>query len=278
MSIATPSINHTTAIGQSRLSAQKAPGHWVLAQLGKRVLRPGGLHATRALIEALQIKKTDHVVEFAPGLGLTAEMIEAKWPAAYVGIDRDLPSVQQLQAKLASHFCRFVHAPCEATGLPGGSADKLIGEAMLSMHPEITKTNILAEAHRLIKTDGLYGLHELALTDEHLPDHERRRLRKNMSQVIHNGVTPLTTTEWCRLLRQQGFEPIQVCHIPFELLSPKRVLADEGLAGALRLAFNLIRNRPARKRVLAMRQVFRQYQQHLSAILIVARKSDGAAQ
>ena len=44
-------------------------GHWVLAKLGKRVLRPGGLELTRKMLSALSIGEEDDVVEFAPGLG-----------------------------------------------------------------------------------------------------------------------------------------------------------------------------------------------------------------
>ena len=45
------------------------PGHWLLAKLGKRVLRPGGLALTRAMLDRLNIQTQDSVIEFAPGLG-----------------------------------------------------------------------------------------------------------------------------------------------------------------------------------------------------------------
>lgn len=52
----------------------KVQGHWVLAAAGKRVLRPGGLALTQRMLEALAIGPQDRVVEFAPGLGVTARM------------------------------------------------------------------------------------------------------------------------------------------------------------------------------------------------------------
>ena len=42
------------------------PAHWLLARLGKRVLRPGGLGITRALLDGLAVGPEDDVVEFAP--------------------------------------------------------------------------------------------------------------------------------------------------------------------------------------------------------------------
>ncbi|WP_369808783.1 hypothetical protein [Parabacteroides sp. Marseille-P3160] len=44
---------------------EKAQGHWVLAGMGKRVLRPGGKELTLRLMEGLQIGPADEVIEFA---------------------------------------------------------------------------------------------------------------------------------------------------------------------------------------------------------------------
>ena len=38
------------------LDTRKMPGHWVLARMGKRVLRPGGLELTRRMLESLDIR------------------------------------------------------------------------------------------------------------------------------------------------------------------------------------------------------------------------------
>ena len=42
-------------------------GHWVLARLGKRILRPGGMEMTRKMIEKINVSTEDEVEEFAPG-------------------------------------------------------------------------------------------------------------------------------------------------------------------------------------------------------------------
>ncbi len=52
----------------SAKSENKMPGHWLLAKLGKRVLRPGGLALTRAMLDRLNTNSglRDRV---RPGLG-----------------------------------------------------------------------------------------------------------------------------------------------------------------------------------------------------------------
>jgi hypothetical protein len=54
------------------------------------------------------------------------------------------------------------------------------------------------------------------------------------------------------------------------LLEPERLLRDEGLFGVLCVLRNAVRDPAARRRMLAMRRLFRKHQQHLSAISLIA--------
>src|SRR3954470_13602488 len=65
---------------------EKMPGHWVLARMGKRVLRPGGMELTRRMLASLDINSSDDVVEFAPGLGVTARLTLALAPKSYTAV------------------------------------------------------------------------------------------------------------------------------------------------------------------------------------------------
>ena len=53
-------------LARQKVPTEKIPGHWLLAKMGKRVLRPGGLDLTRQLLKWLAIGQDDEVVEFAP--------------------------------------------------------------------------------------------------------------------------------------------------------------------------------------------------------------------
>lgn len=52
----------------AEITAARQPGHWLLAGLGKKVLRPGGLELTRDMICQLRLEPQDDIIEFAPGL------------------------------------------------------------------------------------------------------------------------------------------------------------------------------------------------------------------
>lgn len=261
---------HTeTALPMADRPIDQVAGHWLLARLGKRVLRPGGLELTQWLIQHAQLRGKD-VVEFAPGLGKTAQLIVQALPRSYRGVDQD-PQAVQLVAAATHNFGSVHQATAQDTGLPSQSADVVIGEAMLTMQGEKGKLAILQEAHRLLRPGGVYAIHELALEPDTLSDEQKTEIRQALARSIHVNARPLTTAEWTSLFEQAGFEVIDVAHAPMALLEPRRNIQDEGWR-VLRIMWNLLRQPAARKRVLGMRKVFRQYQDELAGIALVARK------
>ncbi len=132
------------------LKPEKMPGHWVLAQMGKRVLRPGGIELTWQMLDALAIGNDDHVVEFAPGLGATAQRTLQRAPASYTAVERDEQAAEYVRTFLTHSSQQVVRGHAEETGLPTGSATVIYGEAMLSMQPARVKARILGEAYRLL--------------------------------------------------------------------------------------------------------------------------------
>jgi SAM-dependent methyltransferase len=250
------------------------PGHWLLARLGKRVLRPGGLELTKEMLNGLAICHTDHVVEFAPGLGVTAAMTLRKVPASYRAVERDADAATNLAKRLKREQDSVVAGRAEETGLPDKSASVVYGEAMLSMQTENDKKRIISEAARILKGNGRYGIHELCLRPDDVSDDVKHQIEQQLSQAIHVGARPLTAAEWKALLEGEGFNIKAVYTKPFALLEPSRLIRDEGLFGAMRFMSRAIRDGDARKRVFAMRRCFREHADHLCAIAIVAEKRD----
>lgn len=254
------------------LKTERMAGHWVLARAGKRVLRPGGFGLTRQMLASLDVDEFDDVVEFAPGLGVTARLALAAQPASYTGVERDERAASVVRNYLAGETQRCVVANAERTGLPEGSASVVYGEAMLTMQTAETKRRIISEARRLLGDGGRYAIHELCLTPDGIDDEVRAAIERELSRVVHVGVRPLTAVEWRALLEAHGFEIQTAIEAPMRLLEPARVVRDEGLLGAIRFAFNVLRDPDVRSRVRAMRRVFRSHAPHLTAITLVAVK------
>ncbi|KQB83847.1 class I SAM-dependent methyltransferase [Corynebacterium oculi] len=248
------------------------PGHWLLARLGKRVLRPGGRELTEKLIAGARTGGAD-VVELAPGLGKTARLLLDTSPASYRGVDEDPESVA-LTGDVVGAAGVVTLAKAEDTGLLSHSTDVVLGEAMLTMQGAKGKDAIVSEAYRVLRGGGRYAIHELCLEPDNLDDSAKTEIRRALARSIKVNARPLTTQEWVDLLTGHGFTVISVQHAGMELLKPRRNLADEGIKGVVTIVKNLILHPAARRRVLAMRSVFNKYSDNLAAIAVVAVKED----
>ncbi|MEU9806800.1 methyltransferase domain-containing protein [Mycobacterium sp. NPDC050853] len=249
-------------------SDEDLPGHWLLARLGKRVLRPGGLELTFRLLAAAKLSGAD-VVELGPGLGRTARDIVALRPRSYIGVDDTAAATQSVRDVVAPCGGRVIVADAASTGLPDGSADVVVGEAMLTMQTDKAKRAIVDETYRVLRPGGRYAIHELGLTPDSVDADTKNDIRRALARSIKVNARPLTVAEWSELLTASGFDVVSTDRAPMALLNPRRVIADEGIGGALRLVKNLLLHPAARKRVLAMRRTFREYRNALTAVAVV---------
>lgn len=247
-------------------------GHWMLARLGKRVLRPGGIELTKILMRAIDICPEDDVVEFAPGLGLTANMACSWNPRSYTGVDRNEEAIQVAKSHINFKRAQFIIGDAERTRLADRYATKVYGEAMLTMHPMCVKRAVIHEAARILKPGGYYGMHELCLQPEDISEPEKRKIFKDLGANMRVHANPLTIPEWRSLLDEEGFDVLQVDTRPMALLEFKRVIQDEGILRTIKIIFNILTHKALRKRILSIREMFRMHSEDIDAVVIIARK------
>ncbi len=251
-------------------SVEDVQGHWLLARLGKRVLRPGGRRLTTTLLREAEVPG-QHVVEFAPGLGHTAGVVLEHHPAGYVGVDADAQAAKIID-RLVSPRGRAVAAQAAASGLPSASADVVLAEGVLTIQSDEGKRAIIDEGVRLLRPGGRYVLHELALRPEAAGDEDRRRIRAALARAMHVNARPKTAGEWGDLLESQGLRVRSTHTAALALLEPQRVIADEGVIGAAKFARNVLRDGATRRRVVGMARTMRAHKRVLQAVGIVAVK------
>lgn len=267
-------MEHSTTLPRpgEGLKTEKMPGHWVLARLGKRVLRPGGMELTRRMLNRLAVTPADDVIEFAPGMGTTARLTLALAPQSYTAVERDQAAAKIVDSYLAGPKQKCVVGSASETGLAAESATVIYGEAMLTMQTEEMKRSIVREAYRLLKHGGRYGIHEMCLTHESLNDDARQAVERDLTGVVHHGVRPLTVAEWRLLLESEGFEVKATETTSMSLLEPGRLVKDEGVVGAIRFFLNVLRDGEARRRVFEMRRTFRRNRKLIAAVALLAIK------
>lgn len=250
----------------------KMSGHWLLAKIGKKVLRPGGKKLTNEMVELLDINTNDAIVEFAPGLGYTTSIVLDKQPTSYIGIDLDEKIIENLNQKFDNQKAVFQLANAADTRLDDCSQTKVFGEAMLTMHANHRKSEIIKEAHRVLKKDGYYAIHELALKPNNISDEIKKNIQKELAITMNVNARPLTVEEWKILVKEEGFEIIEIKTAEMRLLEPSRLIDDEGFSGFLTIIKNIATQTEVRERVIKMKKVFKKYEEHLCAFVMIAKK------
>ena len=257
--------------------AGRMQGHWLLAKLGKRILRPGGRALTAKLLEQAKPSGDDDIVELGPGVGATAEVLLRANPRSYRGVDPNPEGRDAVKNILKKHpRADYVVADARETGLEDACADLVVGEAMLTIQDDAGKNAIVAEAARLLRPGGRYAIHEMAWLPDHT-DEERETARRELSRVIKVGARPLTLEGWTELLASHGLIAEWHDRAPLHLLEPRRIVSDEGLWGALRFWNNARRLPGASDRLKAMRQGFQLQGKLMGGIVILARKPGAAS-
>lgn len=262
--------DHTQTLPYAQRKIEDVPGHWLLARLGKRVLRPGGAGLTRRMLDQAGIPGSD-VVELAPGLGRTATEIVARQPGSYVGVEKDADAAR-LTAKVIEQAGTVIQGDAADTGRPDASADVVVGEAMLTMQSDAGKRAIIAEAARILRPGGRYAIHELGLYPDSLDSEVKAELGADLSRAIKVNARPLTNAEWAALLEEAGLVVDWTGTAPMALLRIRRNIADEGFRGTLRILRNVLRDGGARRRVLSMRAVFWRQRHALRGVALVAHR------
>ena len=245
------------------------PAHELLSALGKRSLRPGGKQLTLDLLTALAITDTDDVVEFAPGTGYTAHHTLDRNPQSYTAVELDRDAAVALRQQFGDD-CEIRVGNAGNTDLAAQSADVVYGEAMLTLQPDDGKAEILAEAARLLRPGGRYGIHELGLVPDDIPEETKTAIYDDLAEVTRVNSRPLTESEWIDRLEAAGFDVTWTDSAPMALLSPRRVIADEGLLRTLKFGYNVLTTPAARRRLNAMRSVLAKYDEQLTAVAVVA--------
>ncbi len=253
-------------------SIDKMPGHWLLARMGKRVLRPGGRELTLKMLDELDIGMKDTVVEFAPGMGSTAKLVMEKKPGRYFGVDQNEEAIEHLSGLCSNNGYKFIKADITDSGLRDNFATVVLGEAVLTMQTDERKERIIKEAHRILERGGRYSIHEICLEPDNLGEQAKDRIRKELSGEIRVNARPLTAEEWKRMFAKAGFRVEIILMRPMHLLEPSRLVRDEGIAGVGRIIYNALTTRGAMKRVSGMRKVFNKYEKYMRAINIIGIK------
>ena len=236
--------------------ASRMQGHWLLATLGKKILRPGGIALTRKMLAAAAPTSQDRIVEFGPGVGATARLLLKANPKSYAGVDPN-PQGRQAVAKVIAPYAQAQYVVADAACTACPRLAPIWWWVKPCYHPvSPSQGRYVKEAARLLAPGGRYAIHEMAVSSGYSQE-EFEAARKELSRTIKVGARPLTEDGWRQLMEDAGLEVVFSAKAPLRLLEPTRLIRDEGLLGALRFWNNARKMPGAKERLRTMRKAFK---------------------
>lgn len=243
------------------------------SKMFKGYRRPGGRSLSVKMLEALHINRADDIVEFASGPGYSAEIALEYYPHSYTGIDSDDNTVKQLRSKIRGNRNKILKCNGYGTGLLEQSKDIVFGEAMLATQGDQNRQLIIREAFRILKKEGLYGIHELGLIPENIDTSIRESIDFDMRLIFLTDVRLLTVAEWRDLLESNGFKIRQILTSSIYFGKIRNILKAEGILRTLKIGLGILLQVKERRRFFAMRKLLSKYQQQMKAVAIIAEKA-----
>lgn len=241
-----------------------------MARLGKTRLRPGGKVATDWLIANGDFRKDKKVLEVACNMGTTAIDVAKQFGCQVIGIDLDEQALEKAKENIkeqgVEELVQVQRANAMKLPFEDNSFDIVINEAMLTMLPNEAKQKAIEEYFRVLKPNGFLLTHDVVLNTEDV-----EKVLEDLREAIKVSITPLSKENWKTLFVQCGFRNVETFTGEMSLLSPKGLIQDEGVMGAMKIIGNALKpeNRETFKKMF---QTFNNPENKLGFIALCSQK------
>jgi SAM-dependent methyltransferase len=217
-----------------------------MATIGKRVIHPGGRASTEALLAAAHITDTSRVLDVGCGVGTTAIEIARRFGAKVTAVDIAPLMLERAEANVAragiGGAVTVTNGDILDLKFADGSFDVVIAEAVTMFVDRQRAANELARVTapggRVLATEFFW----------------RRPPTEQAREVFLGQVCPGlefdTVEDWTRIYAAAGLTDLETQTGPFEMMSARGFLADEGFARSAAV-MGRVMARPANIRKMA---------------------------
>jgi ubiquinone/menaquinone biosynthesis C-methylase UbiE len=241
-----------------------------MAVIGKRVIHPGGRAATEQLLERASIGGKTRVLDAGCGVATTAVTIAQRFGADVTAVDiAPLMLERGREAVEAAGVEDRVHVqPGDILALdfPDDAFDVVIAEAVTMF---VDRARAARELIRVCRPGGRVLATEFMW---------RRPPSKEAREVFLGQVCPGlhfdTAEDWVRIYTEAGLSQIEIDEGPFEMMTPKGFVQDEGVTRTLSV-MGRVMTRPAYVKKMAwLMPRMRRAVPYLGYIVVSGRKPE----
>lgn len=244
-----------------------------MAVVGKRVIHPGGKAATEQLLRRAEIGPDDRVLDVGCGVATTPIEVAERIGAHVTAVDISplMLSRAERLVRAAGLEDRIALRPGDILALdfPDDSFDVVIAEAVTMF---VDRGRAARELVRVCKPGGRVLATEFMWRRP--PSDEAREVF--LGQVCP-GLRFDSVEDWIDIYMRAGLAEIAVDHGPFEMMSPRGFLQDEGLRRTAAVMGRVLA-RPAYARKMAwLMPRMRRAVPYLGYVVLAGAKPNGTA-
>lgn len=244
--------------------AQQTVSHWPLARrVVSGFVQPGGPAMVARAAEGGGLEEGSRVVELAPGLGLTSELLLAHGVRTWTGVEPDATAAGHLRKALAGAGREVVEAPLGATGLQEGAASLVVADGLLSTLSGDDRAAALAEGARLLRAGG-----RLVILDV-TPAADAPGVGAGRDALESAGIAMLEVGAWRAALEAAGLVVVGSLTGPVDLPAPPALMREAGPRLALRITREVATDASVRGPAIAGRDALAMHASMLRAVVAV---------
>ncbi len=240
--------------------------------LGLTVIHPGGLKATKKLVDSLEIRENTKVLDIACGKGSTAFYLAEKYGCQVVGIDISEELIKEAEdtckKKGLEDLVEFQLG--DAMNLPFNDEqfDVAISQGILVFVGDKTKT--INEASRVIKNGGKAGWVELSWKKEPNEAFLDKVFNVLRAYCLMNA---RTYDGWKKVFERANNHNLVIVKGKTITSSLFETLKEEGIVNTIKITFNSIINSEIRSRLKIMGNFVEEYSDYFGYGVYVIQKS-----
>jgi ubiquinone/menaquinone biosynthesis C-methylase UbiE len=200
-----------------------------MAVIGKRVIHPGGRHSSETLFRVAEFTAEHRVLDVGCGVGTSAIQIAHRFGSKVTAVDISPLMLQRAEANVRAarvgDRVAVERGDILALGYADATFDRVIAEAVTMF---VDRPRAAAELVRVCAPGGRVLATEFFWRKP--PTAEAREIF--LGQVCP-GMEIDTLEDWVQIYQEAGLSNIQVESGPFEMMTPRGFLSDEGFAHSM---------------------------------------------